>query len=78
MEEISTTSISSLHTHRDETSFLKELVAQFLAHDGFVETARIFAQEVRDESRALQFGNHAFQDELSTEEDLDASNRQRK
>ncbi|KAI4172924.1 MAG: hypothetical protein LQ348_006672 [Seirophora lacunosa] len=76
MEEISTTSISSLHTHRDETSFLKELVAQFLAHDGFVETARIFAQEVRDESRALQFGNHAFQDELSTEEDLDASNRQ--
>ncbi|KAL9007669.1 MAG: hypothetical protein Q9173_007115 [Seirophora scorigena] len=76
MEEISATSISSLHTHRDETSFLKELVAQFLAHDGFVETARIFAQEVRDESRALQFGNHAFQDELSTEEDLDASNRQ--
>ncbi|KAL8699021.1 MAG: hypothetical protein Q9201_006244 [Fulgogasparrea decipioides] len=77
-EEINRTSISSLHTQADESSFLKELVAQFFAHNGFVETAKAFADEVRAESRALQTGTgtETSHSEISLEEDLDASNRQ--
>ncbi|KAL8932571.1 MAG: hypothetical protein Q9211_006236 [Gyalolechia sp. 1 TL-2023] len=75
-EEIHATSSTSLHSLPDESSFLKELVSQFLAHDGFVETAKAFAEEVRTESRALQFSTEISASEPSLEEDLDASNRQ--
>ncbi|KAL9595631.1 MAG: hypothetical protein Q9219_006337 [cf. Caloplaca sp. 3 TL-2023] len=75
-EEIGITSIANLHSHPDESSFLKELVSQFLTHDGFVETAKAFAEEVRAESRALQLDAEDSRGEPSAEEDLDASNRQ--
>ncbi|KAL8916389.1 MAG: hypothetical protein Q9208_008536 [Pyrenodesmia sp. 3 TL-2023] len=67
----------SLHARPDENAFLKELVAQFLVHDGFVETAKAFAEETRAESRALQIGGNGSYDRASPEEDLDAVNRQR-
>ncbi|KAF2475981.1 ran-binding protein [Lindgomyces ingoldianus] len=38
---------------RDETALVHELVSQYLAHDGYVETARAFSEEVVEESRAL-------------------------
>ncbi|KAL8722226.1 MAG: hypothetical protein Q9225_001271 [Loekoesia sp. 1 TL-2023] len=75
-EEINATSISSLHSRPDESAFLKELVSQFLTRDGFVETAKAFAEEVQAESRALQFSTDDSHNEVSIEEDLDASNRQ--
>lgn len=55
---------------------MKELVSQFLTHDGFVGTAKAFAEEIQAESRALQFNTNDSH-EISIEEDLDASNRQR-
>lgn len=57
---------------------MKELVAQFFAHDGFVETAKAFADEVRAESRALEPDVDMSHSNVSIEEDLDATNRQRK
>ncbi|KAL8830917.1 MAG: hypothetical protein Q9170_005519 [Blastenia crenularia] len=75
-EEINATSITSLHSYPDESFFLKELVSQFLTHDGFVETAKAFAKEVRTESRPLQFDTPVSNNELPIEEDLDASYRQ--
>ncbi|KAL8950276.1 MAG: hypothetical protein Q9222_003680 [Ikaeria aurantiellina] len=75
-DAINTTNIASLHSFADENAFLKELVAQFLAHDGFVETAKAFAGEVQRESGALQIDRNAQIDESTLEEDLDASNRQ--
>ena len=38
---------------REESSFIQELVAQFLAHDGYVETAKAFAEEIRAEKQSL-------------------------
>ncbi|KAI9880793.1 MAG: hypothetical protein M1830_000229 [Pleopsidium flavum] len=76
-EEINATSASSLHQPLDETALIQELVAQFLAHDGYVETARAFGDEVRAESRALQNGQDSRFKDLGAEEDLDAVNRQR-
>lgn len=74
--EISATSISNLHPSLDETAFIQELVAQFLAHGGYVETARAFAEEVREESRALQNGRETPLKDYQAEEDGDAINRQ--
>jgi len=53
---------------------VQELVAQFLAHDGYVETARAFAEEVAAESASLQSGREPPKYEV--EEDLEAVNRQ--
>ncbi|KAF2277031.1 ran-binding protein [Westerdykella ornata] len=36
----------------DEASFTKDLISQYLSHDGYVETARAFAEEVYADTRA--------------------------
>ncbi|KAK8192463.1 CTLH/CRA C-terminal to lish motif domain-containing protein [Phyllosticta paracitricarpa] len=74
--EISMRNVSSLKPGLDESALIHELIAQYLAHDGYVETARAFAAEVREESRALAGGNSHIKD-LEPEEDIDAINRQK-
>ena len=54
---------------------MHELVAQFLAHDGYVETARAFAEEVASESAALHGRGESLK-KYEVEEDLEAINRQ--
>ncbi|KAL4878261.1 hypothetical protein BJY04DRAFT_209332 [Aspergillus karnatakaensis] len=75
--EISRTSIANIQPPLDETTFLQELVAQFLAHDGYVETARAFAEEVAAESAALENGRQAQLNKYEVEEDVEAINRQK-
>ncbi|KAJ9226110.1 hypothetical protein DTO027B5_8095 [Paecilomyces variotii] len=75
--EINATSAAGLQPPLDENSLLQELLAQFLAHDGYVETARAFAEEVRQESQALQNGRTEPLKQYAPEEDLDAANRQK-
>jgi hypothetical protein len=62
----------------DETQLIHQLVAQYLAHDGYVETARAFAEEVVDEARALANDDNATIPYEEAVEDLDALNRQSK
>ncbi|CAI7655083.1 unnamed protein product [Penicillium pancosmium] len=73
--EINTTSTDSLQPPLDESSLLQELVAQFLAHDGYVETAHAFAQEVATETAALQSGHGAPLKKYEVEEDHHAVHR---
>ncbi|PSN71764.1 ran-binding protein [Corynespora cassiicola Philippines] len=61
----------------DETAFIHSLVQQYLAHDGYVETARAFSEEVIEEAKALANDNEAEIPYMETEEDLDAINRQK-
>ncbi|KAF9636218.1 hypothetical protein BFW01_g7113 [Lasiodiplodia theobromae] len=75
--EISRTNVASLKPGADEASLIHELIAQYLAHDGYVETARAFAAEVREESRALTSGGTSNARDLEPEEDIDAINRQK-
>ncbi|KAL1630560.1 hypothetical protein SLS56_004834 [Neofusicoccum ribis] len=75
--EISQTSVTSLKPAADETSLIHELIAQYLAHDGYVETARAFAAEVREVSHALATGGTSNAKDLEPEEDIDAVNRQK-
>ncbi|KAJ5109737.1 SPla/RYanodine receptor SPRY [Penicillium argentinense] len=62
----------------NEASLMQELVAQFLAHDGYVETARAFAEDVAAEAASLQSGNAAPLNQYEVEEDHDAIRRNRK
>jgi len=63
---------------RSETMLIHDLIAQYLAHDGYVETARAFAEEVLEESRSLADGDESKIRYLNAEEDVDAVNRQSK
>lgn len=60
----------------DETQFIHTLVGQYLAHDGYVETARAFAEEVIEEVKAVLNDENAEIPYQETVEDLDAINRQ--
>ena len=73
--EINATSTDTLQPPLNESALLQELVAQFLAHDGYVETARAFAEEVATETAALQNGQREPLKKYEVEEDREAINR---
>ncbi|KIW34975.1 uncharacterized protein PV07_01704 [Cladophialophora immunda] len=75
--EIAKAKVTSLRPQRDESTLIQELVAHFLAHDGYVETAKAFAEEMRTEKQSL---NNALPSNTSTpreRDDTDAVHRQR-
>lgn len=76
MREIHSTDFSKLHSGQEEGVLLKELIAQFLVHDGYVETAKAFATELESEAGALGKTLTARIDRTTVDDDLDASNRQ--
>ncbi|KAF2100879.1 SPRY-domain-containing protein, partial [Rhizodiscina lignyota] len=79
-EEVRKTSVSTISpAPMSENSLIQKLVAQYLAMDGYVETARAFAAEVRTESKALSNGGVPSPPiaDLEPEEDQHAVNRQR-
>lgn len=78
LSEINETSTAGLQPPLDESTLLQELVAQFLAHDGYVDTARAFAQEVATETLALQNGRNETLKKYEVEEDCEAINRNSK
>ncbi|CAI9626973.1 hypothetical protein GT037_007011 [Alternaria burnsii] len=60
-----------------EDALIHRLVGQYLAHDGYVETARAFSDEIVDEARALANDQEADIPYRTAVEDLDALNRQK-
>lgn len=60
-----------------ESDLLQALVLQFLQHDGYVDTARAFAGEMRDQKKALHVDPDTKFDGISIKDDEDANNRQR-
>ncbi|KAI9758716.1 MAG: hypothetical protein M4579_002891 [Chaenotheca gracillima] len=75
--EINATSTANLYPPLDETSLVQALVAHFLAHDGYIETARAFSSEVRAESEALGDDKEPMFAGFEAKEDMEAVNRQR-
>jgi len=76
LEEINLESPKSLHGHVDETSFLQNLVLQYLAHEGYVNTAKSFTHEVQTASKLLDGDTHTTSGIPEYKEDQDAVNRQ--
>jgi hypothetical protein len=59
-----------------EDALIHQLIGQYLAHDGYVETARAFSDEIVDEARALANDEDAHIPYRTALEDMDALNRQ--
>lgn len=74
--QISKAKTTALRVQRDESSLIQELVAHFLAHDGYVETAKAFAEEMRREKQSLNNTLPAKTPPPSERDDADAVHRQ--
>ncbi|RKF79027.1 Ran-binding protein 9 [Golovinomyces cichoracearum] len=75
--EIEAASTDSLAPPKCETELIQALVLQFLKHDGFVESARVFAKEVHFEKKALSLDPEVALPSFDIKEEEDASQRQR-
>jgi hypothetical protein len=75
LSEISKTNVPANDRRNDEDTLIKSLVSQYLAHDGYVETAKIFANEVNDADQSLS-DKRPYQ-LRSEEDDIHAIQRQR-
>ncbi|KAG6005707.1 hypothetical protein E4U21_007723 [Claviceps maximensis] len=75
--EIQNTSISRLEPGLGETDLIQALVLQFLQHDGYVETARAFAEDIKQQKEALNLDPNVTVDGINIKDDEDANTRQR-
>lgn len=76
--EITKLRVTPLSFQRDENDFVQELVEQFLAHDGYVETAKAFAEELGREKESLTNALPASTQALPERDDTAAVHRQSK
>jgi hypothetical protein len=68
--------VTSLHPPDDENALIQKLVGQYLAHEGYVETSKAFAADVRD--RATSTATRSSEPpSLAGEDDLHTLNRQK-
>ena len=49
MAKIDKTDVSSLHPPDTESTVIHKLIGQYLAHEGYVDTAKAFAKDVHDQ-----------------------------
>lgn len=71
-------STAKLAPKLNETELIQSLVLQFLTHDGYIETARAFADETHSEKQALNLDPNTIINGFDVKEDEDAGHRQRK
>ncbi|KAM0420815.1 hypothetical protein ACHAPT_011345 [Fusarium lateritium] len=76
-KDIQSTDTSSLVQGMSETDVIQALVLQFLQHDGYVETARAFAEDMKVQKEALSLDPGIKVDGVNIRDDEDANNRQR-
>lgn len=76
--DIDAADTSKLEPGLCETDFIQALVMQFLQHDGYVETARAFAEDLRLQNEALSSNTGPKVSSINIRDDEDANNRQRK
>ncbi|PSK49422.1 hypothetical protein B9Z65_8217 [Elsinoe australis] len=67
---------SPLRPGFDETDTIHELISQYLAHEGFIESASQFSQDVRQQKRALQTGDATLEAQEEPD-DMNALHRQK-
>ncbi|CAZ80030.1 unnamed protein product [Tuber melanosporum] len=76
-DEINNHPTAGLCPSLDEAALIQALVSQYLAHDGYVDTARAFSDDVQNEARALDSGRSGALKTLEMKEDKDAIHRQK-
>ena len=79
LAEVNSTDMSRcpIHPNLDESLAVQELVSQYLTHQGYVEAARAFSQDVRTGRQSLLRGGDTGRSTDSFD-DVNAINRQSK
>lgn len=75
LADIDHTDVAYLHAPDNEHSLIHNLIGQYLAHEGYVETAKAFARDVEEQQQAFEGYAHPFR--VSNEDDQHAIYRQR-
>jgi hypothetical protein len=74
--QINKADVKSLHPPDDENTLIQKLVSQYLAHEGYVETSKAFAADVR--TRAESFAATGSElPPLGGDDDVQTMNRQK-
>jgi hypothetical protein len=68
--------VKQLHPPDDENALIQKLVGQYLAHEGYVETSKAFAADIRDRATSLATSS-SEPPSLGGEDDLHTMNRQK-
>ncbi|EME46520.1 hypothetical protein DOTSEDRAFT_70504 [Dothistroma septosporum NZE10] len=76
MADINSTNVSELHPPDDENALVHNLIGQYLAHEGYIATAKAFGADLQERQRAISDPSQTTQF-TSDEEDIHANNRQR-
>ncbi|SMR50717.1 unnamed protein product [Zymoseptoria tritici ST99CH_1E4] len=77
LDSVRSTDVTSLHPPDDESTLIQNLIGQYLAHEGYVETASAFARDVRKRNAGLQASKGVNFDNEEDEEDIHAVRRQK-
>lgn len=78
MAEIDKVDVSNLHPPDDENALIHNLIGQYLAHEGYVETAKAFANDVHEQQQSLPTSSQSQGFHiLGEEDDKHAFNRQK-
>ncbi|KAB5554491.1 CTLH/CRA C-terminal to lish motif domain-containing protein [Coniochaeta sp. 2T2.1] len=75
-EKIRQADTSNLVPDLSETELIQQLVLQHLQHDGYVETARAFAEEIVQEKERLHLDDSEPVPQINVKDDEDARQRQ--
>ncbi|KAK3085177.1 hypothetical protein LTR53_020124, partial [Teratosphaeriaceae sp. CCFEE 6253] len=76
LASIAQTDVSALHPPDDEDALVHRLIAQYLAHEGYVDTAKAFAQDVHEQRESLSSAPQPFV-APDPDDDVHAVNRQK-
>ncbi|KAJ4415670.1 hypothetical protein N0V85_002615 [Neurospora sp. IMI 360204] len=75
-DKIRSTDTANLAPPLNDAELIQQLVLQFLQHDGYVGTARAFAEEIHMEKQALNMDTDVPVEGVNIKDDEDANNRQ--
>ena len=75
--EIERADLSTLHPPDDENALIHNLIGQYLAHEGYVETAKAFAKDVHEQQQSLSTDQRQEFHVPDSEDDIHAFNRQK-
>ncbi|EWC43639.1 hypothetical protein DRE_01526 [Drechslerella stenobrocha 248] len=75
-QDIDDTPVDKLCPPLEEAALIQSLIASYLQHDGFVETAKAFQQDLQAEQNALESGKPGSAKPIELMEDKDALRRQ--
>lgn len=76
MAEISQADVTDIQPHMPESPLIHSLIGQYLAHEGYVETSKAFAQDVHNRAQSLSGASQPAQ-APDSDSDIHAVNRQK-